>query len=267
MTADLAPSSPADVRPESADRPLTTGSRGSRIVGVLALVALAATLLFGLVLSPADANQGDAARLLYLHVPVAIVAYLGFGITALASVVWFRRRTEFWDLLAGASAEVGVVFTALTLLTGMLWGRPIWGVYWVWDARLTSTLMLFILFIGYLALRRVLVGSPNRAKWSAVAGIIAAIDIPIVRESVNWWRTQHQTSTISPGGSQIGGLMLFSLLLGMIGMGLLFWWLLIHRFRLQFLEARMDEVGLDEAIAVRRAEAAAPGTPLVTEAS
>lgn len=262
MTADIAPPPAPDESDTSDGTRLGTSSRGSRIVGALALLTLAATALYGLVLSPADEVQGDAARLLYLHVPVAIAAYLGFAITAVSSIVWLRRRTEFWDLLAGASAEVGVVFTGLCLLTGMLWGRPIWGVYWVWDARLTSTLMLFILFIGYLALRRVLVGTPNRAKWSAVAGIVAAIDVPIVHESVNWWRTQHQTATLSATGSQIGGLMLFSLMLGMVGMVLLFWWLLIHRFRLQYLEARIDEIGLDQAIALRRAEASGHPGPL-----
>jgi heme exporter protein C len=240
--------------------PEGTGSRGSRIVGTLALVSLAATALYGLVLSPPDANQGNAARLLYIHVPTATVAYLAFGVTAVGSAMYLWKRTEFWDLLAGASAEVGVVFTGICLLTGMLWGRPIWGVYWVWDARLTTTLLLFVLFLGYLALRRVLVGSPSRAKWSAVAGIVAAIDIPIVHYSTTWWNTLHQGTTISPQKTQMGGLMLFTLGLGFLSFLLVYWWLMIHRFRLQYLETRLDEVGLDTAIAERRAEAGGAGT-------
>ena len=246
--------------------PVGTGSRGSRIVGALALVGLATTALYGLVITPPDENQGNMARMLYLHVPVATVAFLAFGVTALGSAVYLWKRTEFWDLLAGASAEVGVVFTGLTLLTGMLWGRPTWGVYWVWDARLTTTLLLFVLFLGYLALRRVLVGSPSRGKWCAVAGIIAAIDVPIVHESTTWWVSLHQGASLSLQGSKISGIMLFALMLGFVSFLLLYWWLMIHRFRLQFLESRIDEVGLDTAIAERRAEAgtavgAAPSTP------
>lgn len=240
---------------------LGTGSRGSRVVGALALLALGTAALYGLVLSPKDANQGDAARLLYLHVPSAIVAYLAFGVTAVGSALSLWRKTEFWDLLAGASAEVGVVFTGITLLTGMLWGRPIWGVYWQWDARLTTTLLMFVLFLGYLALRRVLVGSSSRARWSAIAGLFAAVDVPIVHYSTTWWVTLHQGSTVSLQQTKIGGLMLFSLLLGMVGFVLLYWWLMIHRFRLQFLEARLDEVGLDVAIAERRAEAGSVTPP------
>jgi heme exporter protein C len=108
--------------------PVGTSSRGSRVLGAITIVLLAVGIAFSLVISPADANQGNAARLLYIHVPSAIVAYVAFGVTALASAMVLWKKTEFWDVLAGASAEIGVLFTGLCLLTGMLWGRPIWGV-------------------------------------------------------------------------------------------------------------------------------------------
>ena len=103
------------------------------------------------------AVQGDAQRLMYLHVPAAWIAYLAFGVTALASVLWLwpRTRATVWDRLAGASAEVGVIFTGLTLVLGSLWGRPVWGIWWAWDARLVTTAVLFFLYLGYLALRRI----------------------------------------------------------------------------------------------------------------
>lgn len=236
--------------------PVGTGSRGSRIVGAIALVLTVLAFAYGLVISPADANQGDAARLLYLHVPSAIVSYLAFGITAVGSVMVLWKGTEFWDLLAASAAEIGVAFMVLCLVTGMVWGRPIWGVYWTWDARLTTTALLLVLFLGYLALRWMLTGNPNRAKWSAIAGIVAAIDVPIVHYSTTWWVTLHQQQTVRlVGKSQIEGTMLFSLLVSMVAALFVFWWMLIHRFRMAYLVSRTQEVGLDDALAQRRAEA------------
>ncbi len=246
---------PAARPDEVAAGPVGTSSKGSRVLGALTLVLVVTALLYGLVVSPPDTNQGNAVRLLYIHVPSAIVAYVAFAVTALSSVMVLWKRTEFWDILAGASAEVGVVFTSLCLLTGMLWGRPIWGVFWTWDARLTTTALLLVLFVGYLALRRVLVGTANRAKWCAIAGIIAAIDVPIVHESTTWWVTLHQGQTVRLiGKSEIGGTMLFSLGISMLAFVCLYSWLVVHRFRVGFLEERLDEVGLAAAIEQRRAE-------------
>src|SRR3989442_8829149 len=123
---------------------------------------------------------------------------VAFGFTALASLLYVWRRTSDrrWDLLAGVSAEVGVVFAALTLVTGSIWGRVTWGVWWTWDARLTTTALLLALFLGYLALRRVPSSVEVRSKRSAVAALIAAVDVPIVHMSVEWWRTLHQGRTL-----------------------------------------------------------------------
>jgi heme exporter protein C len=233
----------------------STGSRATRILGLLCLAGLAALALFGLLLSPADVNQLDSVRLMYVHVPVALVAFFAFFVTALGSAMWLWKRSTWWDLVAGASAEVGVVFTALTLVTGMLWGRPTWGVYWTWDARLTTTALLLVLFLGYLAVRRIPADPTVRAKRSAFAGLIAFVDVPIVHYSVEWWRSLHQGPTITRLDPQIDGLMLFSLMLGMVVMFAVYAWLMIHRFRVSWLEEQLDSSGLEAALAERRAEA------------
>ena len=132
-----------------------TASRGSRILGIVVLLASAAFLFVALVASPPDDQSenamGDLVRIMYLHVPAAVACYLAFFVTAVGSIGYLRKRTEGWDLLAAASAEVGVVFTALTLVTGSIWGHIAWGSWWEWDARLTSTLVMFLVYIGYLA--------------------------------------------------------------------------------------------------------------------
>jgi heme exporter protein C len=235
--------------------PVGIGSRGSRILGALTLVSMLTLALLALVVTPADQNQGEAVRLLYLHVGSVLVAFVAFGVTALGSLLYLWRKREFWDLLAAASAEVGVVLTALCLISGALWGRPVWGVYWTWDARLTSTALMFVMFCGYLALRKMLLGSPARAKWSAVAGLLAAVNLPIVHYSTVWWNSLHQGPTITKINPSISGSMLFTLMFSMVAFSLTYAWLLLQRFRVQFLELQAEDVGLDIAIAERRAEA------------
>lgn len=235
---------------------------GTRVLGWATLLTLALTAVMALVVTPADAVQKDAVRLLYLHVPTAWVAmYLSFGITTLASVLWLWRRTrsDTWDLLAGASAEIGVVFIGLTLAVGSIWGRTTWGVWWTWDARLTSTAVLFVLYLGYLAVRRVPAAPDVRAKRAAIVGIAAFLDVPIVHYAVTWWRTLHQEATLlSPrrlGDPEIHGSMAWTLVLGVLAFTLLYGWLLAHRFRLAAMEARLEDEGLELAIAERHAEA------------
>jgi heme exporter protein C len=221
-------------------------------------------MLFGLVLSPADSNQGDAVRIMYIHVPSATLAYTGCFLTTLGSAIYLWKKSQWWELVAYASAEIATLFTAVTLVTGMLWGRPTWGVFWVWDARLTSTAMLLLLLLGYLAVRRLPAEYSVRAKRASIIGLLLVPNVIIVRQSVQWWRTLHQKPTLFSNGlgSNIGGLMLFSLFLGFVVVGMLFAWLLIHRFRLVWLEEQIDDQGLDAAIAERRAEGAADsGTP------
>lgn len=249
-----------DLLPQAPSVPEHTGSRGTRALGVAVLAALGMLALLGLVISPADAVQGDAARIMYVHVPSALAAYLAFGVTAVGSVGFLWKRSRFWDTVAAASAEVGVLFTGLTLVTGMIWGKPTWGVYWVWDARLTSTALLFILFLGYLAVRNLPADADVRARRAAVVGLVAFVNVPIVHYSVDWWRSLHQPATISRLDPEIDGLMLFTLMWGIATFVGLYGWLLLHRFRVQHLQDNLEAEGLDLALAERRAEAAAPAS-------
>jgi len=236
--------------------PAHTGSRATRILGIATLVGLAALLVYGLVLSPADENQHEAVRLMYIHVPMATLAlFVSFPITAFASAMYLWKRTRWWDTLAVASAELGLISVGLCLVTGSIWGRTTWGAYWVWDARLTSTAMLFLLYVGYLTVRRLPADVDARNRRSAYVALLAFVDVPIVHFSVTWWRSLHQDSTITKVDPSIHGLMLFSLMLGFVVFGMLYAWLLIHRFRIAWLEDELDEHGLEQAIEARRAEA------------
>ncbi len=241
----------------------TTGTRATRLLGTATLTALGLVAVLGLVFTPAAEQFGQSVRLLYIHAPTAWVAYLAFGVTAVGSALylWRRTRSPAWDRLAGASAEVGVVFTAACLATGMIWGQLTWGDWWVWDARLTTTALLFILFLGYLAIRRLDAPPEVRARRAAIAGLVAAVDIPIVHQSVTWWRTQHQDATVLRRDldPQIDGTMLFTLMLGFAAFTLAYVWLVMHRNRVAMLEDLLEGRALDEAIAARHAEGAPQG--------
>jgi heme exporter protein C len=242
-----------------------TGTKATRVMGVLALIGMGWLAVFGLVLSPPDEAQGEAVRMLYIHVPTAWLAFLAFGVTALTSALYLfpKTRSLTWDRIAGASAEIGVLYTGLTLVAGAVWGRITWGVYWTWDARLTATALLFVLFVGYLALRHLPASHAQRAKRCAIAGLIAFVDVPIVYGSVEWWRTLHQEATVRRiGDVQISGPMLFSLFVGVVALTLVYVWLMIHRTRVARMDDALDDHGLDAAIEQRRAEAALEEAPV-----
>jgi heme exporter protein C len=233
------------------------------VVGALGVVGLAVTVWLGLWVTPPDQTQGNLARLLYIHPPIATVAlYWAGGVALVGSLLylWPRTRSYFWDRLAAAGVEVGAVFAALTLVTGSLWGRPVWGAWWTWDARLTSTALLLLLEVGYMALRRVPADPAIRARRCAVAAILIAIDVPIVHFSVDWWNTLHQGGTIlDPGFNlHVHGLMLWTLLIGFIAFSLVFVWLLGVRYRIEVLQ---DSVG-DQELEVSLAERWSEGTDL-----
>ena len=249
-------------RPEAHPGPASTGSRATRVIGLLALVAIGLLALYGLVISPADAEMADAVRLYYIHVPSAICLALGCFITTGASALWLRRRSAGWDALAEAGAEVALVFAAITLLTGSLWGRPTWGTYWTWDARLTSTAVLTALLVGYLALRRLDLDPDARSVRAAVLGLLLVPNFIVVNRSVEWWRSLHQESTLFRLDPAIEGDMLVAAMVGYLAFALVFTWLMIHRFRVAWLEQAADRVDLDAALAARRSEAQAPPTEL-----
>jgi len=231
-----------------------------RALGAAAAVGIAATVWLGLFVTPPGATMGNLVRLVYVHPAVAWIAlYVAFGIAGAASVLWLwpRTRNSFFDRLAASAMEVGTVFTGLTLVTGSIWGKTTWGVWWAWDARLTSTALLFVLQLGYLALRRVPADHEARARRSAVAALVAAVDVPIVHFSVIWWRTLHQQATVlTPTlNVTIYGSMAWTMLLGFVAFTLLFVWMLAIRMRSAALEEYIEGEGLDAALEERWAEA------------
>ncbi|MGI9595043.1 MAG: cytochrome c biogenesis protein [Acidimicrobiales bacterium] len=237
----------------------TTGSRATRILGATALVSLAIALLFGLVLSPPEVAQRDAVRLMYIHLPTIAVAYSGYAITLVASALYLRNGSMFWDLVAGAAAEIAVLFTAFLLISGALWGKPTWGVYWQWDPRLTSTTVMFIMYLGYLALRRLELPAEVRSRRAAILGVISFVNVIIVHYSVRWWRGLHQGQTLGID-TKLDGLMLFSLFLSLVAFMLVGAWLLIHRFRVAWLERQIEVLGFEQALRERRGEASGFGS-------
>ena len=266
---DLAPAAGASAHPT--DAPVTnTGvtpppvqsaraRTTERVIGVLALAGTAVTVWLGMWVTPPDKDQGDLVRLVYVHPGVAWVAlYLAFGMAAVSSVLylWPRTRSLFWDRLAAACVEVGVVFNVCTLVSGAIWGKPTWGVWWAWDARLTLTAVLLVLFLGYLALRRVPAEPEVRARRSAFVALFAVLDVPLVHFSVNWWNTLHQGATVlNPGLTlKIHGSMAWTLLLGFVAMTLAFVWMLLVRYRIGLLEDWLDANELDAALAERQSE-------------
>lgn len=157
--------------------------------GAVGLMLLAAAAIF--LYAPADALQGPVQRIFYLHVSSAIAAYGCFAVVLLGGIVYLWKESLAADRWARAAALVGLVFTTVTLVMGMEWAKPIWGVYWTWDARLTSTLVLWIIYAGYLLVRRLATPGRQAARFAAVVGIFGFVDVPIVHFSVTWWRTIH----------------------------------------------------------------------------
>ena len=241
--------------------PPPTRTAATRNLGLIAIFGSIVLALLGLFFTAEDVDQGSSVRIMYVHVPSIWVAYMAFALTAVCSGAYLsgRNRSVAWDRVAGASAEIGVLFVAVSLVTGSLWGRLTWGTYWVWDARLTSTAFLFITYVGYLAVRRLGGTLRQRARRSSVIALLAVLEIPLVHFSVELWRSLHQEASVANPNARVelDGLMLFTLMLGLATFTALFVWLLLHRQRVILLEDTVADRGLDEAIASRRDEAGA----------
>ena len=160
------------------------------------LLLFAYGLLGGLWLAPADYQQGDAFRIIYVHVPCAAMSLAIYVIMAIAGLLYLVWKIKLADMVAKVSAGLGVLFTGLALCTGSIWGRPMWGAWWIWDARLSSELILFFLYIGYIALRAAIPDRSQAAQATAVLTLVGVVDIPIIHYSVIWWHTLHQGPTI-----------------------------------------------------------------------
>ena len=200
------------------------------VLGWLAALALALGLVLGLLVAPREITQGNVQRIMYVHVPSVWVAYLAFGVVFVASIAYLWRRAAGADRIAHASAEVGVVFTGITIASGAIWGKPTWGTWWTWDARLTSVAILFVMYVGYLLVRTMIDDPERGARYAAVLGIVAALDVPLVHFSVYWWRTLHQPpSIVKPGPATMPGVILSALLVNFVAFTILYLYFVTKR--------------------------------------
>lgn len=202
-----------------------------RLAAASLLLALAAIVLY----APTERLQGDVQRIFYVHVSLALVAFLAFFIVFVGSGLYLWKRDPRADVWARASAEVGLIFTTLVLITGSLWAKPIWGTWWTWDARLTTTLILWLIYLAYLMVRAY-AGEPGRAaRYAAVIGIIGFLDVPLIRQSVVWWRTLHPGPTIVRESGEFGlpPAMLVTLVLALLAFTLLYAYLLLEKVQIE----------------------------------
>jgi heme exporter protein C len=224
--------------------------------------------VLSLVVSPPDVEQGELIRLMYVHVPSAWVAYLSFAVVFVASIAYLKTKRTRWDRLAAASAEVGVLFTALTIVLGSIWAKPVWGTWWTWDPRLTTTAIMLLIYVGYLAVRRVPDSPVRRARWAAVVGIVGFADVPIVHLSVRWWRSLHQAPARLIGVPDIAPAMGLALGVGFLAFTLVYLYLMALRLRVGRLEDRLVAEALSPRVgqpAEVLLEDAPTGTPFPSE--
>jgi heme exporter protein C len=204
-------------------------------LGLLTVAVLTVGIFMAFVYAPTDRDQGDAQRIFYIHVPMAWLAYLAMGVVLIGSVGYMWKRSERMDRLARSSAELGFLFTTLVLITGSLWGRPIWNTWWQWEARLTTTLVLWFIFIGYFMVRAYAGDRERGARYAAVLGIIGAVDVPIIHQSVKWWRTLHpEPIVLDSSGPNLPNSMLATLMVCMVGFTLLYAYLMIQKTRVEW---------------------------------
>ena len=237
-----------------------TARRAERVLGVLAAMAFVASAILSLVVSPPDVEQGDLIRLMYIHVPAAWVAYLAFGVVFVASIGYLVTKRTRWDRLGAASAEIGVLFTALTIVLGSIWAKPVWGTWWTWDPRLTTTAILLLIYLGYLAVRRLPDHPARRARWAAVVGIVGFVDVPIVHLSVRWWRSLHQAPARLLAVPDVSPLMGATLGIGFLAFTIVYLYLLAARLRV----GRLEDRALAEALSPRVGQ---PAETLLEEAA
>ncbi len=213
-------------------------------VGATALL-LAGGLVLALVVSPPDYQQGEAVRIMYVHVPAAYLASLAYVVVALASATTLIWRHPLADIAAQEAAPLGAGFTLICLITGSLWGEPMWGTWWVWDARLTSVLVLFFLYLGYIALVHAFDDPTRGARAGAILALVGVVNLPIIKFSVDWWSTLHQPESIFRlGGPTIAAAMLWPLAVMALGFTLFFITLLLVRMRGRLLAAKIRALRL-----------------------
>lgn len=219
--------------------------------GVFTLLFFVFAQASAVYLSPADRDMGHLQKIMYVHVPAAWVAFASFGVVLVWSVLYLWKREPSFDLVAASAAEVGTVFTALTIVLGSIWGKPTWGVWWTWDPRLTTTAILLLIFVGYISLRSFTDDEERRARWSAAVGILGAINVPIVFMSVRWWRTIHQVQSTT---QSVDSTFLYGLLINTAAFSFLGAFYIMYRYQTARLERaaeqHMEVTALDKRVAV-----------------
>jgi heme exporter protein C len=237
------------------------GAKAAQGLGLVTLVTMTAAIFMVFVYVPTEAQQGVVQRIFYFHVPCAWVAFGSFALVAISGAFYLRFGQQVWDDLGYAAAEVGMLFCTLVLATGSIWAKPIWGAWWTWDSRLTTTLVLWLLYAGYLTLRVMADEVPQAGRLAAVVGIVAAADVPVIIVSVRLWRTIHPAVLVTRQGGH--GLedprMIATLLVSMAAFTTLWVWLLMLRFATLRTATRIDNLGRELALteADRRVEARA----------
>jgi heme exporter protein C len=224
-------------------------------LGAASLVLMLAAIYMVFLWVPTEAEQGIVQRIFYFHVPCAWDAFAAFGLVAIAGIFYLWLGGQIWDDLGYAAAETGMVFCTLVLVSGSLWAKPIWGTWWTWDSRLTTTFILWLLYGGYLMLRSTMADSPMVARYAAVVGIVAALDVPVVIVSVRLWRTIHPAVLVTRQGGH--GLedprMVITLLVSLAAFTALWAWMLLVRFAQLRMRTRMGELRREIALYEYRA--------------
>tara|TARA_B100000242_G_scaffold281519_1_gene241860 strand:+ start:160 stop:858 length:699 start_codon:yes stop_codon:yes gene_type:complete len=225
---------------------MDSAARWTARLEIIAPLTLLACGLWVFVFAPTETEQGFVQKIMYIHVPSVIVTYLAFFVTFAFGIAYLWKRLLIFDRIAKVSAEIGLIFCAMVLLSGAIWGRPTWGTYWVWDARLTTTLLLFLIFLGYFLLRLSVQDREKEARFASVLGIIGFLDIPIVHKSVEWWRTLHQPSTlfkVEEGAAKpaMPPELLYPLLASMFAMLLFYGYLMLLRWQMEENQDQLHE--------------------------
>jgi heme exporter protein C len=217
-------------------------ARTGQIVTLVALLALAGVFIRALMFTPMDRLQGLAQKILYVHAPAATIALMAFAICGILSLIYLGLRDRRLDRAAAASAEVGVVFSVMLLITGPLWGKPVWGTWWTWDARLTSTLFIFLLFVGYLIMRDSVIDPDQRARFSSVIGVLGLALVPFIHLTVYLFRTLHpDPMLVKPSAPSMPEVMLVTFLSSLGVLGLLYVGFVVQRYALADLQELRNE--------------------------
>ncbi len=204
------------------------------------LLAFAVALPWALIFSPEDYQQGETVRIMYVHVPSAYLSLMSYMAVAVSGAVWLIWKHPLADLAARAAAPMGAVFTAMALITGAVWGKPMWGTYWAWDARVTSMLVLFFLFLGYILLRAMIEDPDKAGRASAILAIVGVINIPIIKFSVEWWTTLHQPASMRLDGIRMHDAFLGPLFTMLIAFTCYFITILLWRIKAEIEAKRLD---------------------------